>query len=105
MITPQKHSVLCQIVVPDLKLVRLRIGAVYSVPFEICGEDGALRIYRPIIPTNAEVVQHLAGCGAQVVSPNAIRVCAGMDVCLILRNAGTSPAKPRVSLLVQEKTL
>ena len=101
-ITPQKHSILRQIVIHHLKLVQIRIGNMHDVPFEICGEDGDLRIYRPAI-TDAEVVRYLAGCGAQVVSPNSIRVVAGMDVCLILRNDRTAPAKPRVSLRVQEE--
>jgi hypothetical protein len=102
-ITPQRHSVLQKIVVPDLKLVWLRIGAVHAVPFEICGEDGNLRIYRPVVPAGSEDIGHLAGCGAQVLAPDAIRVCAGMDVYLVLRNDRTVPIKPRVSLLVQEE--
>lgn len=100
-ITPQKHSILRQIAVRPLKLERLRIGNVSFIPFEICGEDGDLRIYR--LAVTEEVVKRLTSCGAQVVSPNTIRVPAGMDVCLILRNDRPTPAKPRVSLLVQEE--
>lgn len=102
-IAPQKHVVLRQIAVRHLKLVQLRIGAVTFVPFEICGEDGDLRIYRPAIPIDAPIVEYLAGCGAQVLAPDAIRVVAGMDVELLLRNDHSAPAKPRVSLLVQEE--
>jgi hypothetical protein len=102
-IAPQKHVVLRQIVVRHLKLVRLRIGAVTFVPFEICGEDGDLRIYRPAIPVDSPIVEYLAGCGARVDGPDAIRVVAGMNVDLLLRNDRTAPTKPRVSLLVQEE--
>src|SRR5580700_7790786 len=84
-IAPQKHVVLRQIVVRHLKLVQLRIGAVYSVPFEICGEDGDLRIYRPTV-SDRRTVGHLAGCGAQVLAPDTIRVVPGMNVELLLRN-------------------
>lgn len=101
-ITPQRHSVLQQITVIDLKLERLRIGAIYSVPFEICAEGGAFRSYRPVI-TDAEVAKRLADRGIGVVSRSAIRICAGLDVCLILLNDRAAPAKPCVSLLVREE--
>jgi len=100
-ITPQKHVVLRQVVVHHLKLVRLQIGNVFSVPFEICGEDGDLRTYRPAVPADAR--RQLTGTGAQVLAADAIRVVAALDVRLILRNDGTSPHKPIVSLLVQEE--
>jgi hypothetical protein len=102
-ITPQKHVVLRQIAVRHLKLVQLRIGAVTFVPFEICGEDGDLRIYRPAIPAGSKVVRSLDDCGARFLAPDAIRVVPGMNVELLLRNDHIAPAKPRVSLLVQEE--
>lgn len=96
-ITPQKHVVLRQVVVRHLKLVRLQIGNIFSVPFEICGEDGDLRTYRP------NVIGQLPSTGAQVLAPDAIRVVTALDVRVILRNDGSSPHKPIVSLLVQEE--
>lgn len=100
-ITPQRHSLLRQIVVRHLQLAWLQIGNVI-VPFEICGENGAVRTYRPIA-TDIQILRQLANTGAQVLARHAIRVVAGLDVRVILRNDGASPKKPIVSLIVQEE--
>jgi hypothetical protein len=102
-ITPQKHVILKQIAIRNLKLVHLGIGAVPSVPFEIYNEDGALKIYRPAVPLPLKIVRLLDDCGARVCALDAIRVPAGMGVYLVLVNENTTSAKPYASLLVQEE--
>jgi hypothetical protein len=102
-ITPQKFVVLRKILVPGLSLIRLRIGAVDEVPFELEGADGRLRTYRPALPNDARLVTRLIAAGARAEARDAIRVVPGMSVWLILRNETDAPAKPLASLLVEEE--
>lgn len=102
-ITPQKNVVLRKILVPNFSLIRLGIGEVDEVPFELESADGRLRTYRPAIPSDDPVVSQLDWTGARMVARDAIRVVAGLTVWLILRNDTDAPAKPRASLLVEEE--
>jgi len=91
-ITPQKHIVLQRILVHDLTLVRLQIGATLF-DFELAPSNGPTRIYRPVIPR-----QLRWRCADEIA------VVPGVDVRITLRNETGASAKPRAALLVQEKT-
>jgi hypothetical protein len=105
-ITPQKHVVLCRIVVRDLRLVRLQVGEV-EVPFELDSEDGALRTYRPAcqrrgVPLST-LIAALVRAGAHPTSSDEIGIPAALDVRVTLRNDTDAPARPRAALLVREE--
>ena len=106
-ITPQKHVALRQILVNDLCLVCLKIGAV-EVPFELASTDGALRIYRPAHAKFDSVLSarfdaHRAAMARMPIAGDEIAVMAALDVRLTLRNNGDVSAKPRASLLAREE--
>lgn len=104
-ITPQKFVVLHQIILRGwTHLVRLRIGAVIDVPFELVNEDGEVRRYRPKGLDQVSIKDQLIATGAAAVGPNAIAIPPGMNVHLELRNERGIPTKPRAALLVQEET-
>jgi len=102
-IAPQKFVALRRIVALNLVLVRLRIGAVDDVPFELESADGRRRTYRPMDLDDAALRERIAAVGAAVVAPDAIAIAPGLEVRVVLRNETATPAKPRVALLVQEE--
>ena len=104
-ITPQKHVVLCRIVVGGLHLVRLVIGIIeipfkleaFANPFKLEAYDNNdLRTYRPTAPKQLTIRRTKA---------DEIAVVAGQDVRVVLRNEGDEPAKPRAALLVREEVI
>lgn len=102
-IASQRFFVLHRIVTRGLNLRRLQIGAL-DVPFELEGSDGEIRRYRPEGLDDDAVKQALVLTGAAVVDSNTIAIAPGLEIWLYLRNE-SSPTKPRVALLVQEKAL
>jgi hypothetical protein len=124
-IAPQKFVVLHRIVIRGPSLIRLRIGAVLDVPFELESEDDtrspgssirdgkiAVRQYRPKELDNGRLTsqgyesikKQLVKAGAAVAGPNAIALAPGLEVWLVLKNEGDAPVKPRAALLVQEES-
>jgi hypothetical protein len=106
-IAPQKFVVLHRIIVHGPSLVRLGIGAVPDVPFELVSADGDVRRYRPK-DLDKQFFETCHGClvkvGAAAVGPSAIAIAPGLEVWLVLRNDGETPVKPQASLIVQEET-
>ena len=102
-IAPQKFVVLHRIVVRGPSLVRLGIGAVPDVPFELESVDGDVRRYRPRGLDDEAIKKSLVKIGAAVATPNAIALAPGLEVRLQLRNECALPTKPRAALLVQEE--
>jgi len=102
-IAPQKFVVLHQIILRGPYLLRLRIGAVRDVPFELVNVDGEDRRYRPKDLDQESIKSQLVATGAPALGPNAIALPPGIDVCLELRNERGIPTKPHASLLVQEE--
>lgn len=102
-IVPQKFIVLHQIVTRGPSLIRLRVGAVTDVPFELVSFDGDVRRYRPKDLDKQFFDQLLVKVGVAAVSANAIAIPPNMEVWLILRNDGAVPVKPRAALIVQEE--
>lgn len=100
----QKFIVLYQIMVRGPSLVRLRIGALPDVPFELVSVDGEVRLYRPKDLDKQFFDRLLVKVGTAAVGPNAIAVPPGMEVWLVLRNDGEMPTKPRAALIVQEES-
>ena len=102
-IAPQKFVVLRQIIVRGPSLVRLQIGAVPDVPFELEGVDGEIRRYRPKDLEQEPIKKQLVKVGATAAGPNMIAISPGLEVRLQLRNDGDAPTKPRSALLVHEE--
>ena len=102
-IAPQKFVVLRQIIVRGPSLVRLQIGTVPDVPFELEGVDGEIRRYRPKDLDVRFLDRLLLKVGAAAAGPNMIAISPGLEVRLQLRNEGDAPTKPRVALLVHEE--
>ena len=102
-IAPQKFVVLRQIIVRGPSLVRLQIGAVPDIPFELEGVDGEVRRYQPKDLDVRFLDRLLLKVGAAAVGPNMIAISPGLEVRLQLRNEGDVPTKPRVALLVHEE--
>ncbi len=102
-IAPQKFVVLHRIIVRGPSLVRLGIGAVPDVPFELESVDGEVRRYRPKGLYEEAINTQLVKAGAAAASPNAIAILPGLEVRLQLRNEGDTPTKPRAALLVHEE--
>ena len=105
-IASQKFVVLRQIIVCGPSLVRLQIGAVPDVPFELEGVDGEIRRYRPKDLDVRFLDRLLLKAGAAAAGPNMIAMIAispGLEVRLQLRNEGDAPTKPRAALLVHEE--
>lgn len=102
-VVPQKFVVLRRILVHDVVLVHLRIGAADDVPFELESEDGALRTYKPRGLDDAALRKRIVATGAAVATADSIAIPPGMEVRLILRNEGAVPVKPRSALLVHEE--
>jgi hypothetical protein len=101
-IAPQKFVVLHRIIVRGPSLVRLRIGAVPDVPFELESVDGEVRRYQPKVDDES-LKKLLVKVGATAAGQNAIAIAPGLEVRLQLRNEGDAPTKPRAALLVQEE--
>jgi len=109
MIRPQTFVVLHRIRVVnplpggDLTLVRLKIGAVEDVPFELdTSVESLVRTYRLKGLDNEDLKKHLVRIGAAVVK-DAIAIMPMLEVRAVLRNEGTRAAKPRAALIVQEE--
>lgn len=105
-IAPQKFVAICRIVVRDLTLVRLQIGTVKEVPFELVDQEGAggpVRAYRLRGLDDEDLRRLLVATGAAVATSTMIAIAPGLEVRTVLRNEGTAPAKPRSALIVQEE--
>lgn len=102
-IAPQKFVVLYRILVQELTLVRLEIGAIDDVPFELESADGPRRSYRLRSLDDDALKKRLVAIGAAVATPDSIALSPGLEVWAHLRNDTAAPAKPRVALLVQEE--
>lgn len=102
-IATQKFVVLRRIIVRDMILVRLRIGDVDNVPFELESEDVPARRYRPKELDDDDLKKRLVATGATVATRNTIAISPGLEICVTLRNTRDTPAKPRAALLVQEE--
>jgi hypothetical protein len=107
-IAPQKFVVLHRIRVVnslpggDLTLVRLKIGAIEDVPFELDRVDGLVRTYRLKGLDNEDLKKLLVRTGAAAMKA-AIAIAPALEVRAVLRNEGTRAAKPRAALIVQEE--
>lgn len=102
-IRPQKFVVLHRILVRDMALIRLQIGAVDGVPFRLEGAEGSRRGYRLTGLDDTDLKKRLIATGATVATPAAIAIVPGLEVRVFLRNEGDAPVKPRCALLVQEE--
>lgn len=102
-IAPQKFVVLRRILVRDLTLVHLRIGAVDEVPFELESADGSLRTYKPKGLNDEALKKRLVDTGAAAAPQDTIAIAPALEVRLLLRNEGSTPAKPRAALIVYEE--
>lgn len=104
-IAPQKFVVLHRVVVRGMTLVRLEIGAVKNVPFELDSTDsnGPQRTYRLGGLDDELLKKSLIKTGAAVASAQSLALAPGLEVRAILRNESTAPAKPRAALVVQEE--
>lgn len=102
-IAPQKFVVLHRVVVRGMSLAQLGIGAVSSVPFELDSVDGDTRYYRPCGLDAEAIKKSLVKVGAAVAGPNAIAIAPALEVRLLLVNEGTTAAKPRAAIVVQEE--
>jgi len=107
LIAPQKFVVLCRIRIQNTVLVSLRIGAVEGVPFELESTDGAernvQRNYRRAGLSDEALKKRLVLTGVAVATPDSIAISPGLEVCLVVRNDGTVPVKPRAALIVLEE--
>ena len=101
-IAPQKFVVLRRVIVSDLTLIHLQIGAV-EVPFDLEVSDGPLRTYKPKSLDDEALKKCLVAIGAAVATVDSIAIAPGLEVRVLLRNDGQLPAKPRAALLVQEE--
>ena len=102
-IAPQKFVVLHRIIIRGPNLIRLGIGGVPDVPFELESVDGDVRRYRAKGLNDEALKKQLVKVGAAASGPNAIAIAPGLEICLQLRNEGAAPTKPRAALLVQEE--
>jgi hypothetical protein len=100
-ITPQMFIVLHRILVRDLALVRVEVGAVKDVSFELESTDGPTQRYR--LKDLDALKKLLISTGAAVTPGDSIAIPPGLEVRAFLRNDGEVPAKPRAALLVQEE--
>ena len=102
-IRPQKFIVLHRIGIRDMTLVRLEIGKVKDVPFELESTDGPSRTYRLKGLDDSDLKKRLVNTGAAVATINSIAIVPALEVRLFLRNEGDAPAKVRAALFVQEE--
>jgi hypothetical protein len=102
-IETQKFVVLRRILVRDLVLVRLEIGNVKDVPFELESKDRAQRNYRLKGLDGEALKKDLVMAGAAVATRDTIAIAPELEVRLLLRNENGVPAKPRAALFVQEE--
>lgn len=102
-IAPQKFVVLRRILVRDMTLVRLEIGMVKDIPFELESEDGPQRTYRLKGLDDDDLKKRLVKTGAAVATKDSIAIAPAVEVRTILRNEGVAPAKPRAALIVHEE--
>jgi len=101
-IASQKFIVLHRIRVVGMALARLKIGPLEDVPFELEKTDGAVRTYRLANLGDETLKRNLVRIGA-AAAKEAIALAPTLEVRVVLRNDGSSPAKPRAALLVQEE--
>lgn len=123
--TPQKHVVLCRIVVRGLCLIRLQTGPV-EIPFELdsAKERHVRHGVRTYQLTRGFAVRYVpaatvvtipegsatADLGCVPVYRTAdgegeIPLVPGLAVRVLLRNETNAPAKPRAALLVREENI
>jgi hypothetical protein len=102
-IASQKFIVLHRIRVVNMALVRLEIGRVKDIPFELESADGPIRTYRLKNLGDDDLKRHLISVGAAVATKDSIAIAPTLEVRVFLRNEGATPAKPRAALLVQEE--
>jgi hypothetical protein len=102
-VAPQRFVAIDRIVVRDLVLIRLAIGAVEEVPFELESADGSVRTYRLRDLDVEDLKRRLVKTGAAVATSEMIAIVPGLEVRTVLRNEGTAPAKPRAALIVHEE--
>ena len=102
-IAPQKFVVLHRILVRDMTLVRLQIGRVEDITFELESTDGPLLAYRLIGLGDDALKKALVATGATVTTSSSIAISPGLIIRVLLRNEGDTPVKPRAALLVQEE--
>jgi hypothetical protein len=108
-IAPQKFVVLHRIRVVsslprgDMALIRLEIGMVKDIPFELESTDGPVRTYRLKGLNDDDLKKRLIKTGAAVATKDSIAIAPALEVRTVLRNEGSRPAKPRAALLVQEE--
>lgn len=104
MIAPQKFVVLHRIIVRGPILVRLGIGSMPDVPFELESVDGDIRRYQPCGLDDDAIKKSLVKVGAAVAGGSAIAIVPGLEVRLLLRNETDVVIKPRAAILVQEES-
>lgn len=102
-IAPQKFVVLHRILVRELILVRLEVGAVTDVPFELIDTDGDRRTYKLGDLRDETLCKRLVAVGAAAAGRDTIAISPLLEVRVHLRNEGTVPAKPSAALIVQEE--
>jgi hypothetical protein len=102
-IAPQKFVVLHRIRVHGMTLVSLRIGAVEAVPFGLTAADGRQRDYAPRDLDDENLRARLVATGAAVATRDSIAIMPGLEVRVVLRNDGSTTAKPRAALVVYEE--
>lgn len=102
LITPQQFVVLHYVLVRErgLVLVRLGIGAVEDLPFELINDGDDAKVYH--LKNMGTRKEDLANTGAAVAADNMVAIPPGLDVHLLLRNERLVPVKPRAALFVQE---
>lgn len=102
-IAPQKFVILRRILVRDLHLVRLCIGAADEIPFKLESTDGFRRTYRPSGLENEALKKRLLAVGAAAAPHDEIALAPGLEVRMLLHNKSSTTTKLRVALLVQEE--
>lgn len=103
-IAPQTFVVLRKILVGDyLALVRLEIGAVREVPFEMEPSLSYQRSYRLKGLDDEALKKSLLMVGAAVATKDTIALAPGLEVRMLLRNDRGITTKLRAGLFVQEE--
>ena len=103
-IAPQTFVVLRKILVGDyLTLVRLEIGAVREVPFELEPSLSYQRSYRLKGLDDEVLKKSLLMIGAAVATKDSIALTPGLEVRMLLRNDRGITTKLRAGLFVQEE--
>lgn len=101
-LVPQRFLVLHQVVAKGVSLVRLAIGAVPEVPFELDSTDGDIRRYRFAQLDDDALKKALVKTGAAVATARTVAIVPGLEIRLLLRNDSHTPVNPRAGLMGQE---